>query len=184
MWVTYTHVHSRTRIHMHTHMHTHVYMHVHAHAHAHTCAHSKVFLCRRRTDKSLIVIKQIPVDELQSEERKAAKNEVNVLKVMKHPNIIAYHDSFVEEKSLMIVMEYAPGGTLFDFIQEREGVLMEEEVPPARPIVCNTIGRFNLGMNTVTLGQSVSNDLRLGSPTCGETNPQYYPILRSMSCDF
>ena len=28
----------------------------------------------------------------------------------------------------MIVMEYAPGGTLFEFLQDRHSVLMEEEV--------------------------------------------------------
>ena len=55
-------------------------------------------------------------------------HQVEVLSILKHPNIIAYFDNFVEEKSLMIVMEYAPGGTLFEFIQDRNGVLMEEEV--------------------------------------------------------
>ena len=53
---------------------------------------------------------------------------MEVLSILKHPNIIAYFDNFVEEKSLMIVMEYAPGGTLFEFIQDRNGVFMEEEV--------------------------------------------------------
>ena len=56
--------------------------------------------------------------------------KVEVLSILKHPNIIAYFDNFVEEKSLMIVMEYAPGGTLFEFIQDRNGVLLEEEVCP------------------------------------------------------
>ncbi len=28
----------------------------------------------------------------------------------------------------MIVMEYAPGGTLYDFIMDRNGVLLDEEV--------------------------------------------------------
>lgn len=50
------------------------------------------------------------------------------MKLLKHPNIIAYYDNFVEEKSLVIVMEYAPGGTLHEFIQERNGALMEEDV--------------------------------------------------------
>ena len=58
---------------------------------------------------------------------------MEVLSILKHPNIIAYFDNFVEEKSLMIVMEYAPGGTLFEFIQDRNGVLMEEEVTFSTP---------------------------------------------------
>ena len=52
----------------------------------------------------------------------------NHVVMLQHPNIIAYYSSFVEEKSLMIAMEYAPGGTLYELIQERNGKLIEEEV--------------------------------------------------------
>lgn len=39
----------------------------------------KVFLCRGKVKKQqLVVIKQIPLDELQNVERKAARNEVNL----------------------------------------------------------------------------------------------------------
>ena len=54
--------------------------------------------------------------------------QVKVLKLLKHPNIVAYYDNFVEDKKLVIVMEYAPGGTLHDFIQDRNGTLMDEDV--------------------------------------------------------
>ena len=87
-----------------------------------------MFLLRRIFDKTNVVIKQIPVDELLAEERRSAMNEVSVLKMLKHPNIVAYYDSFVEDKSLMIAMEYAPGGTLYEFILERNKKLLEEEV--------------------------------------------------------
>ena len=49
------------------------------------------------------------MDDLTTEDRIASKNEINVLKMLHHPNIIGYYDSFTAEKSLMIVMEYAPG---------------------------------------------------------------------------
>ena len=90
--------------------------------------YSKVFLLRRKSDKINVVIKQIPVDDLPIEERRVSMNEVSVLKMLKHPNIVAYYDSFVEDKSLMIAMEYAPGGTLYEFIMERNGKLLSEEV--------------------------------------------------------
>ena len=54
-------------------------------------------------------MKQIPVDEMGIDERKASQTEVEVLAMLKHPNIIAYFDSFMQDKSMMIVMEYAPG---------------------------------------------------------------------------
>ena len=68
------------------------------------------------------------MEELPPEERKLAMNEINVLSMLQHPNIIAYYLSLVEEKSLMIAMEYALGSTLYELIQERNGKLIEEEV--------------------------------------------------------
>lgn len=47
--------------------------------------------------------------------------------MLSHPNIIAYYDSFVEDKALMIVMEYAEGGTIFEFLQSRDGELLSED---------------------------------------------------------
>lgn len=72
-------------------------------------AYGTVHLCRRRVDNYLVIIKQIPVEEMTTEERYSALNEVHVLSKFKHPNIIRYFNSFVEEKALMIVMEYAQG---------------------------------------------------------------------------
>ena len=73
---------------------------------------SKVYLSKRKEDGSFLVIKQIPVDEMGVDERKASQTEVDVLAMLKHPNIIAYFDSFMQDKSMMIVMEYAPGTLL------------------------------------------------------------------------
>ena len=70
---------------------------------------SKVHLVRQIKDDSLLVVKQIPIQEMPKEERQAALNEVDVLKMLKHPNIVAYEGSFLHDQSLMIVMEYAPG---------------------------------------------------------------------------
>lgn len=90
-------------------------------------AYGTVYLCRRIPDGCLFIIKQIPVEEMSKDERQAAMNEVKVLAMLKHPNIIAYWDSFFEEKALMIVMEYAQGGTMYNFLEERKGRLLDEE---------------------------------------------------------
>ena len=75
-------------------------------------AYGVVQLCRQKSDDSYVIIKEIPVEEMTIAERQAALNEVKVLDMLNHPNIIAYFDSFVENKALMIVMEYAEGGTV------------------------------------------------------------------------
>ncbi|XP_078230092.1 serine/threonine-protein kinase Nek8 isoform X3 [Callithrix jacchus] len=64
---------------------------------------------------------------MTKDERQAAQNECQVLKLLNHPNVIEYYENFLEDKALMIAMEYAPGGTLAEFIQKRCNSLLEEE---------------------------------------------------------
>eukprot|EP00037_Helgoeca_nana_P030767 m.383513 g.383513 ORF g.383513 m.383513 type:complete len:265 (-) comp28261_c2_seq1:1516-2310(-) len=90
-------------------------------------AYGIVQLVRRKRDNKLVIIKEIPVEEMTYEERQSALNEVKVLDMLNHPNIISYFDSFFEEKALMIVMEYAEGGTIFEFLQSRNGELLDEK---------------------------------------------------------
>ncbi|RUS85141.1 hypothetical protein EGW08_007105 [Elysia chlorotica] len=90
-------------------------------------AYGTVHLCIRLSDKKQVIIKQIPVEQMTKDERQAALNEVKVLSMLHHPNIIQYYENFLEDKALMIVMEYAQGGTLLDFLQSRNGCLLEEE---------------------------------------------------------
>jgi serine/threonine protein kinase len=83
-------------------------------------------LCRRKRDASLVVVKELYEREMTEEKRKASMNEIQVLSLLRHPNIIAYYDSFTmshdkesrseghpsnsrPDCSLMIVMEYADG---------------------------------------------------------------------------
>lgn len=68
-----------------------------------------VHLCLRKADQKLVIIKQIPVEQMTKEERQAAQNECQVLKLLNHPNVIEYYENFLEDKALMIAMEYAPG---------------------------------------------------------------------------
>ncbi|XP_029469049.1 serine/threonine-protein kinase Nek8 isoform X2 [Rhinatrema bivittatum] len=86
-----------------------------------------VHLCLRKADQKLVIIKQIPVEQMSKDERLAAQNECQVLKLLNHPNIIEYYENFLEDKALMIVMEYAPGGTLAQYIQKRCNSLLDED---------------------------------------------------------
>ncbi|KAM9801556.1 serine/threonine-protein kinase Nek8 [Neosynchiropus ocellatus] len=86
-----------------------------------------VHLCRRRTDGAFVILKEIPVEQMSRDERLAAQNECQVLKLLNHPNIIEYYENFLEDKALMIAMEYAPGGTLADYIQKRCNSLLDED---------------------------------------------------------
>ncbi|XP_075928890.1 serine/threonine-protein kinase Nek8-like [Petromyzon marinus] len=86
-----------------------------------------VHLCLRRDESKQVILKQIPVEQMSRDERQAAQNECQVLKLLSHPNVIKYFENFLADKALMIAMEYAPGGTLAEYIQKRGGSLLDED---------------------------------------------------------
>ncbi|VDM41838.1 unnamed protein product [Toxocara canis] len=85
-------------------------------------------LYRRKDDDSLVILKEINMLELTTQERQLALNEVSLLSKLDHPHIISYYDSFEENGILMIEMEYAEGGTLAQLLARQEVLLEEVEV--------------------------------------------------------
>jgi serine/threonine protein kinase len=60
-----------------------------------------------REDSSLAALKQVYIDDQDS-----LNLEVTVLEKLHHPHIIQFYESFVHEKFLCIVIDYAEGGDL------------------------------------------------------------------------
>lgn len=60
-------------------------------------AFSSVYKAQRRIDGKIYAIKQIPIKRLSVRERVSALNEVRLLASVRHPNIVAYKEAFVDE---------------------------------------------------------------------------------------
>ncbi|KAK1786399.1 hypothetical protein P4O66_018086, partial [Electrophorus voltai] len=58
----------------------------------------------------------------------AQRREAALLASMKHPNIVAFKDSFEDNGHLYIVMEYCSGGDLLQRIRQQKGTLFSENV--------------------------------------------------------
>lgn len=62
------------------------------------------------------VLKAIDISRMDSKERREAVNEVRVLSSLKHPYVVSYRESFLDGRTLCIVMDYAEAGDLFNRI--------------------------------------------------------------------
>ena len=56
---------------------------------------------------------------MSSADRHSILTEIKVLSMLHHPNVIEYYENFLQDKSMIIVMEFAAGGTLFDLLETR-----------------------------------------------------------------
>eukprot|EP00929_Paragymnodinium_shiwhaense_P049956 TRINITY_DN25188_c0_g1_i1.p1 TRINITY_DN25188_c0_g1~~TRINITY_DN25188_c0_g1_i1.p1 ORF type:complete len:881 (-),score=234.33 TRINITY_DN25188_c0_g1_i1:47-2689(-) len=76
------------------------------------------------------ILKQIDVSRMQPKQRQEAENEVKVLSTLRHPFIISFRESFVEDGQLCIITDYAERGDLFQAIrkQRQAGVFFPESL--------------------------------------------------------
>ncbi|XP_046396969.1 serine/threonine-protein kinase Nek8-like [Ischnura elegans] len=86
-----------------------------------------VALYRRKKDGQEVVQKRISISMLTNDEKRVTSNEVKVLSMLDHPNVIKYYDSFFEDSAIVIVMEYALGGSLHNYLRIRNGNLLPEK---------------------------------------------------------
>ena len=100
----------------------------------------------RSVDGIQYVMKRIKVN---ASNRKSVRDEARLLAAMNHPNIIAYHEDFFTDSYLSIVMEYADGGDLQDFIDTRTArpvgkkLVKEEEILNIFVQICLAVKHVN-----------------------------------------
>uniref|UniRef100_A0A8C2F3T5 non-specific serine/threonine protein kinase n=1 Tax=Cyprinus carpio TaxID=7962 RepID=A0A8C2F3T5_CYPCA len=85
-------------------------------------------LYRRTEDNSLVVWKEIDLNCLSDKKRRDVMNEISILSILHHNNIIAYFNHFMDKNTLLIELEYCNGGNLCEKINQQKGVLFKEEV--------------------------------------------------------
>lgn len=60
-------------------------------------------------DDSLVVWKEVGLARLSEKERRDALNEIVILSLLQHDNIIAYYNHFLDSNTLLIELEYCNG---------------------------------------------------------------------------
>lgn len=85
-----------------------------------------VYKVRRKIDKSIYVLKQINIAQMNTKLRKEALNEVKILASLDNPFIVKYFESFIEKNNLNIIMEFCEGGDLANYIKKEKATSLPE----------------------------------------------------------
>lgn len=81
---------------------------------------------RRRATQEVLVMKLISIRQLGYRGQQEAQNEVNILASLSHPYVVRYYNSFVENQTLHIVMEYCEKGDLSQIVSGQRGKALPE----------------------------------------------------------
>ncbi|XP_018599159.2 serine/threonine-protein kinase Nek2 isoform X2 [Scleropages formosus] len=86
---------------------------------------------RRKSDGKILVWKVLDYGAMAEAEKQMLVSEVNLLRELKHPNIVRYYDRIVDRtnKTLYIIMEHCEGGDLSTIISKciKERRYLEED---------------------------------------------------------
>lgn len=86
-------------------------------------AFSTVYQCEARDSGNMYAVKMVDLRPLRLNERfnpARLKREVEIMRRLRHPNIIQFHEVYEDTDTLMMIMEYCPGVELFDEILNRK----------------------------------------------------------------
>lgn len=87
----------------------------------------KVKLAEHKYSKELVAIKILEKDKIVDEgDRERVSREIQILKIIRHPNIIQLYEILEDDEKLYLIMEFAPGGELFDYIVSQQRVKEHE----------------------------------------------------------
>jgi NIMA (never in mitosis gene a)-related kinase 2 len=88
-----------------------------------------VWKVKRISDGKIFVWKELDYGNMKDKEKKQLVAEVNILRELKHPNIVRYHDRIIDKKNtkIYIIMEYWEGGDISELI--KKWVTSREHIP-------------------------------------------------------
>ncbi|XP_062216092.1 serine/threonine-protein kinase ATG1c-like isoform X2 [Phragmites australis] len=85
-------------------------------------AYSQVWLGRHLARGTEVAVKEIAMERLSRKLRESLLSEVDILRRICHPNIIALHDSIKDHGKIYFILEYCRGGDLHAYLQRHKRV--------------------------------------------------------------
>jgi 5'-AMP-activated protein kinase, catalytic alpha subunit len=54
--------------------------------------------------------------------------EIQILKIVRHPNIVQLYEIIETSRQLFLIMEFVPGGELFNYIVKKKAVIRQRSL--------------------------------------------------------
>ncbi|XP_047579259.1 serine/threonine-protein kinase Nek3 isoform X4 [Lutra lutra] len=113
----------------------------------------RALLVQQESSNQLFAMKEIRLPKSLSGTQNSRKEAVLLAK-MKHPNIVAFQESFEADGHLYIVMEYCDGGDLMQKIKHQKGKLFPEDT------ILNWFTQMCLGVNHIHKKRVLHRDIK------------------------
>nr|XP_019607738.1 PREDICTED: serine/threonine-protein kinase Nek3 isoform X1 [Rhinolophus sinicus]XP_019607740.1 PREDICTED: serine/threonine-protein kinase Nek3 isoform X1 [Rhinolophus sinicus] len=113
----------------------------------------RALLVQQDSSHQMFAMKEIRLPKSFSDTQNSRKEAVLLAK-MKHPNIVAFRESFEAEGHLYIVMEYCDGGDLMQKIKHQKGKLFPEDM------ILNWFTQMCLGVNHIHKKHVLHRDIK------------------------
>ncbi|XP_007958664.3 serine/threonine-protein kinase Nek3 isoform X1 [Chlorocebus sabaeus] len=113
----------------------------------------RALLVRHESSNQMFAMKEIRLPKSFSNTQNSRKEAVLLAK-MKHPNIVAFKESFEAEGHFYIVMEYCDGGDLMQKIKQQKGKLFPEDM------ILNWFTQMCLGVNHIHKKRVLHRDIK------------------------
>jgi calcium-dependent protein kinase len=86
-----------------------------------------VYKAKHKASKRIVAIKILEKENISSNEINMIKNEIDILKICQHPNIVKLYDVFEDIDRIHIIMELIEGPDLFCYLEKKDFDINESE---------------------------------------------------------
>ncbi|XP_038646357.1 LOW QUALITY PROTEIN: serine/threonine-protein kinase Nek9 [Scyliorhinus canicula] len=153
-------------------------------------AFGEATLYRRTEDNSLVVWKEIDLARLSEKEQRDTQNEILILSVLQHHNIIAYYNHFLDGNKLLIEVEYCNGvGRTWSWNHSRIGQDLIEQQGKLEGasywcwrVHCHRVSLVSISLNVSVLLQCVGTPYYMSPELCQGEKYNFKSDIWAVGC--
>ena len=119
-------------------------------------SYGTVYKVSKKNNSKIYVIKQISLLGLTEKQINEYKSEAKLLSLIKSNYVVKYHDSFIENNNLNILMEYCDGGDLYQYIEKNK----KKKIKLKEKTIWQIFIQMILGLHSIHKKKILHRDLK------------------------